>query len=76
VVKEIYLRDRYRLIKAPSILSINLMNSPWHGACFKVQTGDIEDAPALDDLLKFQVRIDGEKVIVIANEEGLDKQIK
>jgi len=44
---------------------------PWHGACFKVQTGDIEDAPALDDLLKFQVRIDGEKVIVIANEEEL-----
>ncbi|KAK3071147.1 Apoptosis-inducing factor 1 [Teratosphaeriaceae sp. CCFEE 6253] len=28
---------------------------PWHGACFKVSTGDVEDAPALDPLHKFDV---------------------
>ncbi|KAK0864556.1 Apoptosis-inducing factor 1 [Friedmanniomyces endolithicus] len=28
---------------------------PWHGACFKISTGDVEDAPALDPLHKFSV---------------------
>ncbi|KAL8948252.1 MAG: hypothetical protein Q9222_005550 [Ikaeria aurantiellina] len=27
----------------------------WHGACFSVGTGDVEDAPALDPLAKFEV---------------------
>ncbi|KAI4249621.1 MAG: hypothetical protein L6R40_000410 [Gallowayella cf. fulva] len=27
----------------------------WHGACFNVATGDVEDAPALDPLAKFEV---------------------
>ncbi|KAI9885118.1 MAG: hypothetical protein M1823_003087 [Watsoniomyces obsoletus] len=27
----------------------------WHGACFKVATGDVEDAPALDPLGKFPI---------------------
>ena len=29
---------------------------PWHGACFNVATGDIEDFPGLDSLHKFQVQ--------------------
>ncbi|KAJ5935736.1 Apoptosis-inducing factor 1 [Penicillium verhagenii] len=28
---------------------------PWHGACFNVGTGDVEDAPALNALHKFEV---------------------
>jgi len=28
---------------------------PWHGACFKLSTGDVEDAPALDALETFKV---------------------
>lgn len=31
---------------------------PWHGACFDAKTGDIEDAPALDNLLTFKVETD------------------
>ena len=31
------------------------LTCPWHGACFKVSTGDVEDAPALDPLAKFEV---------------------
>ncbi|KAL8850513.1 MAG: hypothetical protein Q9221_004561 [Calogaya cf. arnoldii] len=27
----------------------------WHGACFNVGTGDVEDAPALDPIAKFDV---------------------
>jgi len=51
---------------------------PWHGACWNAKTGDIEDAPGLDHLTSFKVKIDGEKVIVIANEEELNsgKRIK
>ena len=28
---------------------------PWHGACFNIRTGDIEDFPGLDSVPKFQV---------------------
>ena len=31
------------------------LTCPWHGACFAVSTGDVEDAPALDPLAKFEV---------------------
>ena len=29
---------------------------PWHGACFNIKTGDIEDFPGLDSLHSFKVR--------------------
>lgn len=29
---------------------------PWHGACFNVKTGDIEDFPGLDSVPKFEVQ--------------------
>lgn len=32
-----------------------LVRCPWHGACFNVHTGDIEDFPGLDNIPKFQV---------------------
>lgn len=35
-----------------------------------MQSGEIEDAPGLDPLAKFEVKIEGDKVIVIAEEEG------
>jgi len=31
------------------------LTCPWHGACFNIKTGDVEDAPALDPLHKFDV---------------------
>ncbi|CAO2658125.1 Nn.00g073850.m01.CDS01 [Neocucurbitaria sp. VM-36] len=31
------------------------LTCPWHGACFKVSTGDVEDAPALDPISKYEV---------------------
>lgn len=31
------------------------LTCPWHGACFRVSTGDVEDAPALDPVPKFEV---------------------
>ena len=31
--------------------------SPWHGACFDVKSGDIEDAPGLNSLQTFKARL-------------------
>eukprot|EP01117_Protostelium_nocturnum_P016379 TRINITY_DN647_c0_g1_i1.p1 TRINITY_DN647_c0_g1~~TRINITY_DN647_c0_g1_i1.p1 ORF type:complete len:612 (-),score=252.09 TRINITY_DN647_c0_g1_i1:128-1786(-) len=48
---------------------------PWHGACFNVANGDIEDAPALDSLVSYQVRIEDDGTIyVTADEEDLKKE--
>jgi nitrite reductase/ring-hydroxylating ferredoxin subunit len=45
---------------------------PWHGACFNAKTGDVEDAPALDNLLKLNVETDSEgNVFVEADAEKL-----
>lgn len=51
---------------------------PWHGACFNVTTGDIEDFPGLDSLPVFQVEIREEDVIVKADPEVLEsnKRVK
>ncbi|KAF7188494.1 Apoptosis-inducing factor 1 [Pseudocercospora fuligena] len=48
------------------------LTCPWHGACFNVKTGDIEDAPAPDPLQKFEiVQKDGAVYI-----KGTEEQIK
>lgn len=48
-------------------------------ACFKVSTGDVEDAPALDPLAKFEVYerdgavyIKGEEKVIKANRRSLN----
>ncbi|KDQ10088.1 hypothetical protein BOTBODRAFT_36515 [Botryobasidium botryosum FD-172 SS1] len=47
---------------------------PWHGACFNVCTGDIEDAPALSSLHSFKAEISSEGKIVVT--APLDKVTK
>lgn len=46
---------------------------PWHGACFKLSTGDVEDAPALDSLAKFEV-MQKDGGVFIKGEESTIKQ--
>lgn len=41
----------------PGVLSRGRVRCPWHGACFNISTGDLEDFPGLDSLHKFQVRL-------------------
>ncbi|CAA7266910.1 unnamed protein product [Cyclocybe aegerita] len=40
---------------------------PWHGACFNVCSGDIEDAPAPMALHSFQTQVKDGKIYVTAN---------
>ncbi|KAI4195256.1 MAG: hypothetical protein LQ348_002483 [Seirophora lacunosa] len=55
----------------------------WHGACFNVGTGDVEDAPALDPLVKFEVYeksgavyIKGEEATIKASRRNPNVQCK
>ncbi|TPX36664.1 hypothetical protein SmJEL517_g01365 [Synchytrium microbalum] len=44
---------------------------PWHGACFSVNTGDIEDGPSLDSLQCFEVIVKGSDVYIRADEDAI-----
>ncbi|XP_003801728.1 apoptosis-inducing factor 3 isoform X2 [Otolemur garnettii] len=56
------------------VLSRGRVRCPWHGACFNISTGDLEDFPGLDSLPKFQVKIEKEKVYVRASKQALQLQ--
>ncbi|XP_043250237.1 apoptosis-inducing factor 3 isoform X3 [Colletes gigas] len=46
---------------------------PWHGACFNIKTGDIEDYPGLDSLPCYKVNVDDAGLVrVKANRKDLD----
>jgi apoptosis-inducing factor 3 len=47
---------------------------PWHHACFNIATGDLEEPPALDSLPHYEVRVDGENVIVSMPDEVTDRR--
>ncbi|AFM23975.1 FAD-dependent oxidoreductase [Desulfomonile tiedjei] len=47
---------------------------PWHHACYDSRTGDLEEPPSLDSLFTFDVRIEGENVIVKVPEEIPDSR--
>ncbi|XP_077016413.1 apoptosis-inducing factor 3 isoform X2 [Tamandua tetradactyla] len=56
------------------VLSRGRVRCPWHGACFNISTGDLEDFPGLDSLHRFQVKIEKEKVYVRASKQALQLQ--
>ncbi|XP_069070540.1 apoptosis-inducing factor 3 isoform X2 [Pleurodeles waltl] len=56
------------------VLSKGRVRCPWHGACFNISTGDIEDFPGLDGLPRFQVRIEKERVHIRASKQALQSQ--
>ncbi|TWW75062.1 apoptosis-inducing factor 3 [Takifugu flavidus] len=51
---------------------------PWHGACFNVHTGDLEEYPGIDSLPCHKVTIHNSKVYVSVNKKTLrqEKRIK
>jgi NADPH-dependent 2,4-dienoyl-CoA reductase/sulfur reductase-like enzyme/nitrite reductase/ring-hydroxylating ferredoxin subunit len=46
------------------VLNGDRLTCPAHGACFNVCTGDIEDAPAVDALVKYEVNVKGDQVFI------------
>lgn len=47
---------------------------PWHHAVFNVVSGDLEEPPALDALTCYDVRVEGERVLVSVPENGSDRR--
>lgn len=47
---------------------------PWHHACFNVTTGDMEEPPALDSLPRYDVRLEGARIIASVPEETQDRR--
>jgi NADPH-dependent 2,4-dienoyl-CoA reductase/sulfur reductase-like enzyme/nitrite reductase/ring-hydroxylating ferredoxin subunit len=56
------------------VLSDERIVCPWHHACFNATTGDLEEPPALDSLPCYEVRVEGENVIVCLQDEMEDRR--
>ncbi|XP_031136665.1 apoptosis-inducing factor 3 [Sander lucioperca] len=60
------------------VISGNTVRCPWHGACFNVHTGDLEEFPGMDCLPCHKVKIQNSKVYVTVNTKTLrqEKRVK
>ncbi|MBV8886882.1 MAG: FAD-dependent oxidoreductase [Chroococcidiopsidaceae cyanobacterium CP_BM_RX_35] len=62
--------SHYQAPLAQGVLSGNRVVCPWHNACFNVATGDRQEPPGLDALTRYQVRVEGENIVVCLPEEA------
>nr|XP_057943613.1 apoptosis-inducing factor 3 [Doryrhamphus excisus] len=56
------------------VISGHRVRCPWHGACFNVHTGDVEEFPGMDCLPCHKVMIHNNKVYVSVNKNMLEQQ--
>src|SRR3569832_464267 len=47
---------------------------PWHHAAFNIVNGDLEDPPALDALVRYDLRVEGERLFVSLPEDAEDRR--
>ncbi|XP_023150957.1 apoptosis inducing factor mitochondria associated 4 [Amphiprion ocellaris] len=52
-------------------LSGDRVRCPFHGACFNVKTGDIEEYPGLDSVPSYKVKVEDGKVYVTIDKKSL-----
>ncbi|XP_033924725.1 apoptosis-inducing factor 3-like [Melopsittacus undulatus] len=52
------------------------LRCPWHGACFNIRTGDIEEYPSLDCLHCFKVTVEDGKVLITAKKKDLESSLR
>lgn len=62
--------SHYQAPLAEGVLSGSHVVCPWHNAYFDVTTGDQQEPPGLDSLCRYQVRVEGEQVIVSVSEDA------
>lgn len=48
---------------------------PWHGACFNVCSGDVEDAPGLDSLWSFSTIVQNGQIVVSASKKEVTSKV-
>lgn len=57
------------------VLSGERVVCPWHHACFNVTNGDIQEPPALDDLARYDLRVENDQVIVRVPDGAADRRV-
>jgi NADPH-dependent 2,4-dienoyl-CoA reductase/sulfur reductase-like enzyme/nitrite reductase/ring-hydroxylating ferredoxin subunit len=57
------------------ILSGERIVCPWHHACFNAKTGDVLEPPAIDSLPQYEIRIEGDDIIIKLPEKVVDRRI-
>lgn len=68
----------YGALLSTGALSEGRVRCPWHGACFNIHTGDIEDFPGQDSIPCYKVNVEQGKVRVRAKKSDLqaNKRVK
>lgn len=64
--------------KAPlveGVMSGDRVICPWHNSCFNLVTGDQQEPPGLDSQPCYQVRVEGDRVIVSVPTTALEQRI-
>jgi len=59
---------------AEGVLCGTRVMCPWHHAVFNVVSGDMEEPPALDALTCYDVRVQGERVLISINDNAGDRR--
>ena len=47
---------------------------PWHHACFNARNGNLEEPPALDSLMNYDVRTEGDEIFVDVTDPTVDRR--
>lgn len=63
--------SHYGALLTTGALGDGRIRCPWHGACFSIETGDIEDYPGQDSIPCYQVKVEQGKVKVRAKKSDL-----
>lgn len=63
--------SHYGALLSTGALSEGRIRCPWHGACFNIKTGDIEDFPGHDSIPCYKVNVENGKVKVRAKRSDL-----
>jgi apoptosis-inducing factor 3 len=66
--------SHYNALLSTGVLGKGRVRCPWHGACFSLETGDIEDYPGQDSIPCFQVSVEQGLVNVRAKKSQLQSQ--
>ena len=53
-----YVSNPIQIVRSIEVYCNGRIRCPWHGACFSVETGDIEDFPETDSIHRFQATIE------------------
>lgn len=62
----------YGALLATGALGDGRIRCPWHGACFNIATGDIEDFPGQDSIPCYEVKVEQGQVTVRAKKSDLE----